>query len=159
MALLTLRLFGEFRASLGERRLSLPTKKAHALLAYLAVRPGQAYLRDKLSAVFWSGVGKKQARHSLRQSLSALRRALLVVRPQILVVQGERVALHASSVDIDVVAFERLARRDTLRSLEQAAALYAGDLLDGIDISEEPFEEWLSSERARLRETAVNVLT
>ena len=159
MAPLTLRLFGEFRASLGERRLSLPTKKARALLAYLAVRPGQAYLRDKLSAVFWSGVGKEQARHSLRQSLSALRSALVVVRPQILVVHGERVALDASTVDIDVVAFERLARRDTLRSLEQAAALYAGDLLDGIDISEEPFEEWLSSERGRLRETAVNVLT
>ena len=155
---LNLRLFGGFHARIGERSIS-PTRKAHALLAYLAVRPGQAHLRDKLAAVLWSAVGKEQARHSLRQSLSALRRALSLAQPHILVVQAERVILDPSAVVIDVTEFERLASRETPKDLQQAAALYVGDLLDGLDVSEDLFEEWLRGERARFRESAVHVLT
>src|SRR6266446_7034553 len=79
--------------------------------------------------------------------------------PRILVIDGDRVTLDQSSIDVDVAKFERLASRDSPRDLEQAAVLYVGDLLDGVDISEEPFEEWLRGERARLRETAVQVFT
>jgi DNA-binding SARP family transcriptional activator len=156
---LDLRLLGGFHARIGEHTLMLPTKKTQALLAYLAVRPGQAHLRDKLAAVLWSGAGKEHARHSLRQSLSALRSALSLAQSHTLVVQAQRVILDPSSVDVDVVAFERFASHDSPRSLEQAASLYVGDFLDGIDIGEEAFEEWLRDERTRLRETAVNVLT
>ena len=38
-------------------------------------------------------------------------------------------------------------------------ALYQGDLLEGFRLTEEPFEDWLRVERARLRERAVDVLT
>src|SRR4030095_7265193 len=159
MAPLTLRLFGGVHARFGEQGLTFPTRKAEALLAYLAVRPEEAYLRSKLAGIFWGDAGKEQARQSLRQSLSFLRRALSCAPSQILVVQGELVSLDRSSLDIDVVEFERLASRNHSKSLGQGAAPYAGDLLDGVDISEEPFEDWLRHERARLREIAVNVLT
>src|SRR5262245_22243509 len=159
MVPLTLRLFGGFQARFSERGLTFPTRKAQALLAYLAVRPEQKYTRNKLAAMFWGGAGREQARQSLRQGLSTLRSAVARFHPQILVVDGDHVTLDWSSMDVDVVEFERLAARGAPRDLEQAAALYAGDLLDGLDVSEEPFEEWLRSERARLRETAVHVLT
>ena len=159
MARLTLRLFGGFQARFGERSLVFPTRKAQALLAYLAVRPEQDYTRNKLAAMFWGGAGREQARQSLRQGLSALRSSVAPFRPGILVVEGDRVALNQSAIDVDVTEFERLAVRQTPRDLERAAVLYAGDLLDGVDINEESFEEWLRSERARLRETAVHVLT
>src|SRR4030095_8207048 len=45
------------------------------------------------------------------------------------------------------------------RHLQQASALYVGDLLDGFEVSEDPVEEWLRGERARLRESAIHVLT
>src|SRR5262249_60664037 len=109
--------------------------------------------------MFWGGAGKEQSRQSLRQSLSSLRSALARFHPRILVVDGDRVTLDWSSVDVDVAEFERLAARGGPRDLEQAAALYGGDLLDGVDVREEPFEEWLCSERTRLRGTAVHVLT
>jgi DNA-binding SARP family transcriptional activator len=157
--LFSLQLFGGFRARFGARDLRFPTRKVQALFAYLAARPGQAHLRDKLAALFWSGARKEQARHSLRQSLSALRSAFSVAKRQILVVQGELVALDPSALIVDIVEFERLASLDALKPLEQAAVLYRGDLLDGVVVSEEPFEEWLRGERARLRETAVDVLT
>src|SRR6266436_22013 len=135
MARLTLRLFGAFQARFGEQDLTFPTRKAQALLAYLAVRPEHDNMRNKLAATFWGSAGKEQARQSLRQSLSALRRVISPSEPRILMVEGDRVAL------------------------DQAAALYVGDLLDGLDVNEELFEEWLRGERARLRETAVHVLT
>ena len=50
----------DFHARIGEQDLTLPTRKTQALLAYLAVRPGQAHLRDKLAAVLWSGAGKSR---------------------------------------------------------------------------------------------------
>src|SRR5262245_28706256 len=159
VALLTLRLFGGFQARFDQRGLTFPTRKAQALLAYLAVRPEEKYTRNKLAAMFWAGAGKEQARQSLRQSLSTLRSAVARFHPRILMVEADWVTLDSSSMDIDVPEFERLAARGAPRDLEQAAALYAGDLLDGLDVSEEPFEEWLRSERARLRETAVHVLT
>ena len=159
MAPLTLRLFGGFQARFGERGLTFPTRKAQALLAYLAVRPEEKYTRNKLAAMFWGGAGKEQARQSLRQSLSSLRSTVGRFHPQILMVEADCVTLDWSCMDVDVPEFERLAARGAPRDLEQAAALYAGDLLDGLDVSEEPFDEWLRSERARLRETAVHVLT
>ena len=159
MPRLTLRLFGPFQARFGERGLTFPTRKDQALLAYLAARPEQDYTRNKLAALLWGSAGKEQARQSLRQSLSAIRRILALVHPGIVVVEGDRVTLDRSAIDVDVAEFERLASQKSPRDLEQAAALYLGDLLDGFDVSEDPFEEWLNAERARLRETAVHVLT
>src|SRR5262245_41121256 len=152
MARLTLRLFGGFQARFGDRGLTFPTRKVQALLAYLAARPEEEFTRNKLAATFWGGAGKEQARQSLRQSLSALRSVFGPSQPGILVVEGGRVTLDQSAIDVDVAEFERLASRGTPKDLEHAAALYEGDLLDGIDVSEEPFEEWLRAERARLRE-------
>src|SRR5262245_38506973 len=159
MARLTLRLFGGFQARQGERGLTFPTRKAQALLAYLAVRPEQDYTRNKLAAMLWGSAGKEQARQSLRQSLSAIRRILSPFHPGIVVVEGDRVTLDRSAIDVDIAQFERLASLESPKELQQAAALYVGDLLDGFDVSEDPFEEWLRSERARLRESAVHVLT
>ena len=159
MARLTLRLFGGFQARFGERGLTFPTRKAQALFAYLAVRPEEKYTRNKLAAMFWGGAGREQARQSLRQSLSSLRSTFARFDPRMLVVEGDRVTLGWPSIDVDVAQFERLAARGAPKDLEQAAALYVGDLLDGVEVSEEPFEEWLRGERARLRETAVHVLT
>ena len=46
----------------------------------------------------------------------------------------------------------------TLPALEQAAALYQGDLLAGLTLNEAPFEEWLLGERERLHELALGAL-
>lgn len=55
---------------------AVPTRKAQALLAYLALFPGRAYHRDTLAALLWGGRPDAQARKSLRQTVYALRKAL-----------------------------------------------------------------------------------
>ena len=138
--------------------LSLPTKKALALLAYLGTRPGQSHTRDKLASLLWGEKSDDHARGGLRQALAALRRALASVHPPPLRIEGQTLTLNADGVDVDVAAFEHLVGQGTPQALEQAAELYRGDLLSGLNVNEPLFEEWLVAERERLREMALEAL-
>jgi len=158
MARLGLRLFGGFQLEMDSRTLALPARKAQALLAYLALRPGRPQAREALTALLWSDTADKQARQNLRQTVLRLRRAFAAARNRGFVVQGEQVALDAAAVDVDVARFERLARQRTREALEAAAALYQGPLLEGLRVEAGPFEDWLQSERERLREQALETL-
>ncbi len=147
----------EARFASGEP-VSLPTKKAQALLAYLGVRPGQSHPRDKLAALLWGEKSDAQARGGLRNALVALRRALGDAEPVVLQIEGQRLALHPEGVEIDAVTFERRITEDTPPALEDAAELYRGDLLLGFSVNEPLFEEWLVAERERFREMALEAL-
>jgi DNA-binding SARP family transcriptional activator len=159
MERLNVTLFGGFGARLGSgRAIVLSRRKAQAILAYLGLRPGGACSRETLMALLWGDVPGDQARHSLRQTLADLRRALPNgPRPPILV-KGDSLALNPHRVEVDVAVFERLAARQTRKALERADALYRGDLLAGLTVREFAFEEWLRTERDRLREVALRVL-
>jgi len=159
MAHLTLRLFGGFEAGLPSGApIPLPTKKAQALFAYCALRPGQAHQREKLATLLWGDTEECNARNSLRQTLFVLRTALRGNLSRTLRIAGDTVATEPQTIDVDVLAFERLAAERTPQALEQAAALYRGDLLEGFIVDEELFEQWLIEERERLRELAIEVL-
>src|SRR5437588_440571 len=156
MIQLSLALLGGFevRPASGSTALVLG-KKIQALLAILAVRPGQAHARDRLASLLWADVGADQARHSVRQALFSLRRSL---PEDVLRATGETVAMNAAAVAVDVVDFERLAAKANPETLERAALLYRGDLLEGLRLREPAFEEWLTVERDRLRSLAVATL-
>jgi DNA-binding SARP family transcriptional activator len=159
MADLTLTLLGGFQARRASGApVTLPMKKAQALLAYLAVSPGPSHARDKLAALLWGGKGDEQARDGLRHALVALRRALAGARRASLRIEGQLMSLDPATVDVDVVAFERQVAEGTPQALERAAELYRGDLLLGFTVSEPLFEEWLVAERERLREVALEAL-
>jgi DNA-binding SARP family transcriptional activator len=158
MARLTLALLGGFRATAGSgTRLSITSKKARALLAYLALRPGQRHSRDHVAGLLWGDVDEAQARQSLRQTLLSLRRSLPRSRPPILLTESDDVAV-AAVVEVDVPRFERLASRAQPAALVQALALYRGDLLSGFHLKEPRFQTWLQGERERLRGRAIEVL-
>jgi DNA-binding SARP family transcriptional activator len=132
-----------------------PGKKIQALLAILGVRPGQSHSRDRLASLLWVDVGEEHARHSVRQALFSIRRMLT---EDVLRTLGETVALNPDVVAVDVAEFERLSAKATPESLEQAAMLYRGDLLEGLRLRGPAFEEWLAVERDRLRRQAIGVL-
>ena len=159
MMRLSLTLLGDFQARLGlGAPVRLRTRKTQALLAYLALPPGQTHSRDKLAALLWGERSQPQARSRFRETLFALRRALAPMDPPGLVLTGDTLALDADSVDVDAGAFELLARAGDADSLARAAALYRGDFLEGLAFRGTLFEEWLMAERERLRELALETL-
>ncbi len=153
MARLQLALLGGFQARREDgSALTLPTRKAQALLAFLALPAGRAHQREKLAALLWGDMADAQARGGLRQALSALRKA---AGDSALILEGDSVALDRDVVEVDVRAFEGHLAADTPDALARAAALYRGDLLDGVALREAAFEAWLSAERDRVRELAL----
>jgi len=153
MAKLRLTLLGGFEART-DSGLSpaISRKNAQMLLAYLAMHPKQTHLRDKLATLLWDDAPAEQARLSLRQTLFIIRQAL-PFDPT--VVDGNGVAFAEDAVTVDVTEFEQVARSHDPDELERAAALYQGDLLEGISPGSAQFEEWLRAERGRLHELAL----
>ena len=74
-------------------------------------------------------------------------------------IDATSVAVDPAQVDVDVAMFERLAADETPAALERAGRLYEGDLLLGLGVRDEAFEEWLRAERERLRQRGIGVLT
>jgi DNA-binding SARP family transcriptional activator len=156
---LSLTLLGDFQARSGSGApLRLRTRKTQALLAYLALSPGQPHSRDKLAALLWGDHAQSQARARFRETLFFLRRALAPAGPPCLTLTGETLALNPESIDVDARTFERVARADDIDSLVRAASLYRGDFLEGLVFRGTLFEDWLMAERERLRELALEAL-
>jgi DNA-binding SARP family transcriptional activator len=159
MIRLGLTLLGDFQARLEPRPpLRLRARKTQALLAHLAMPPGQPHSRDKLAVLLWGDGSQPRARNRLRETLFALRRALAPADSTCLALTGDTIALNADAVDVDAVTFERLARAGDADALAQAVDLYQGDFLAGFAFRGTMFEEWLMAERERLRELALETL-
>jgi DNA-binding SARP family transcriptional activator len=157
-AMLSLSLLGAFEARRGATVLGSLPKKTQALLAYLALEGASPRTRTELATLLWGDTGDEQALQSLRKALSGLRQALGDDADAILVVQERAVSLNRDRIAVDAIEFERLAQSDEPASIEQAVTIYRGHLLTGFDLDEGPFNEWLLSQRERLRELALNTL-
>jgi len=126
-------------------------------MAYLAVKPSQRVSREKIASLLWSSTGPDQARQSLRQTLSTLRKELGQLSPdaKVLIEENDLLGLEESLVECDVAAFEPLVASGTEEALTKASQLYRGDLLDGFQINEERFDQWVIAERDRLHRMAL----
>jgi len=153
---LQLKLLGSFEArSGGSERLTFPTNKAKALFAYLALEQGQPHTREKLSNLFWGEACDERARANLRQTLTRVRQALPASLSDCVIAHNGTIQLDSSTIRTDTSEFEHSMDGGTIESLERAAALYRGDLLEGFLVPEETFEDWLRHERQRYRERAI----
>src|SRR5262245_4669205 len=153
---LTIQVLGGLNLKLAGARtpLDLPARKSRAFLAYLALSPGMTRSREHLAGTFWDRSADEQARASLRQTLSMLRKSWSGAHA-LLNADADSVWLDARAVKVDALHFERLAGDRSAQSLEDAVTLYRGELLSGFSLREEPFEQWLASERRRFHAQAV----
>jgi serine/threonine-protein kinase len=126
----------------------LAQPKRLALLAYLAAAsPTGSHRRDTLLGLFWPELDQSHARNALSQAVHFLRRSLgedvLIAR------SGDELALDGTRVWVDVRAFDAALSDDRPGD---ALELYRGELLPSFFLSGcAGFEEWLESERERLR--------
>lgn len=172
---LTLAFFGAFSAALDGAPLTrFEADTARALLVYLVLNPGVVFRRDTLAALLWPRLEEPAALHALRQALTRLRAVLREREADVPLIHVTRHTLQCNperDIWLDARVFTELLaetrahvhrRRavcpSCLNRLEEAVALYQGDLLAGFHLDSVPFEEWLLVQRERLHVQAMEAL-
>jgi len=163
--LLKIRLFGALSLTLDGNPISdLPTRKAEALLVYLASHR-RTFSREVLADLLWDDRPQDQALANLRSILSSLRRTL---DPYLHVTRQTVAFNHDSHYWLDVAEFERKAEeldqengesQPATELLAETLDLYQGAFLEGFYLRDSlGFEEWALMERERLQCKAVALL-
>ena len=154
-----LRLFGEFSLEDPEGRpILLNLRKAEALIAYLALAPGQTSSRERLAALLWGDSDQGKARQSLRQAIFALTKAFAQRELSLLRLESQAVRLADNALSVDVLEFDRLIADGSKSAFRRANELYVGELLSGFSVEETEFEQWLSATRGDYQDTALRTL-
>src|SRR3712207_5661718 len=165
---LSIRLLGPPEPCLWGRRLRLGTKKALALLCYLAAE-GKKYPRGELAELLWPRSDRRSSRTDLRSTLSRLRKALgegggSSEGVVLLAVEGDLLGVEPGGVELDLGTLEAavsVARSETsvpplgtslrdrsvndtvehgdlLAHLEGALGIYRGDFMEGFSLEDAP---------------------
>src|SRR5512138_459584 len=74
--MLEARFLGQFSLRSDGQPLSLRSRPAQSLLAYLMLHPGAVHRRERLAGALWPDATEANARTSLRQALWQVRRVL-----------------------------------------------------------------------------------
>ena len=151
------------------RALTFPTRKALALLVYLAVEDG-LHSRQKLAELFWPASDDQHRRGMLRYTIAALRRALGHAHDQQhLIASRDLIGIDAMSDLASDFHAVRAARtrgpaaatdvqssrpgRDEIIALRQISASYRGEALEGLSLPDAPaFDDWADRQREVLRQ-------
>ncbi len=158
---LSIHLLGEFQlVSSGTPITTVDWPRLQSLLAYLVLHTTAPQSRTHLAFLLWPDSTEAQAHTNLRHLLHRLRRALPTPNNFL---RAEKQTLQwqpDAPWTLDVADFERAVARaeqaekqaEVQLVLEQAVELYRGDLLPGC------YDEWILSERERLRHLFLDVL-
>jgi DNA-binding SARP family transcriptional activator len=167
--MLEIRLFGSGELMYdGKKLVGFPNRVPYLLLCYLFLNRRHSYNREHLAAVFWSDYTIANSRKMLRNALWRLRQGFTTIGvPQEDYFQFDEDSiflLPSSAFVLDVETFESAVADlqdvpgqsltvEQAAGLEAAAALYVGDLLEGI------YTDWCLYDRERLRLTYLEVLS
>ena len=159
MTQIRLHLLGEFRCLAEDGTpVAIALAKDQGLLTILALAPGLESPRSRITDLLWSTRGSEQARASLRQSLWSLKKSIGNGADSVLNIDRRCVGLNPHLVETDVADFQKLTASASKKSLEDAVALYQGDLLESLELRDRAWQEWLTKERESLRSQAVDAL-
>lgn len=149
----SVRILDHFAISGPAGEVPLASRKAIALLVYLALQRDRTARRDVLANLLWENVDTAQGRVNLRQVISTLRGIEVLAAP-ILEAGPETIRL-TQAVVFDTDTFDMLVGTEP----RAAAELYHSDLLTGFVLRDAPaFNEWLSVMQAHWRQRAVTLL-
>ncbi len=161
MNVLKLKLLGGAAIQWGSsgKEIEFSTRKAKALVIFLAMAPNMRVTRSKLADLLWERSAEEQARASLRQTLANVRKALTVNDQCLLETSSEEIYLQANSVDVDALRFDEQQQGQDVKSTEDTVALYRGVFLDGFSIHADQFEAWIREKRKHYSELAIQNMT
>jgi DNA-binding SARP family transcriptional activator len=155
-ARVSIQLLGPVKVEVGGAPLAVDTRKATALLAYLAVT-GRPQSRESLAALLWPEANGADARAALRRTLSVLNAGL---GAGTLAIDRASVALREGQAEADLTRFRGLLGRarghrhepdkacpSCITTLDEALALDRGEFMSGFALRDsEAFDEWQVAE-------------
>ena len=150
---LRLRLVGQMQILDGaDETVLLLGRRTRILLAILALS-GYPVPRHRLARMLWSTRGEEQRRASLRQEIHRVHEALEAVAPGLLQINREHMTIRHDRIWLDVV-------EGFTATIHNPAplALLSGVLLDEYDHLNPVLDEWLATEREKIRIHARTVL-
>ncbi len=155
---LDLRLLGDFTASSGGLRLRLTTRKAKALIAYLALSESGHDTRGRLVGLLWSESDEDRARASLRQAVHEIKSACDEVGFDGFAFGKQTLALRRDrfTCDLDEV-FSAVAGRRVHARLVGTQRL-SETLLENLDGLDPGFEIWVRAKRQLLHDKFTSAL-
>lgn len=155
MHLLKIRLLGEFSAvDHRGNALSIGNKKTQALVIYLALKIRARPTLKEIGELI-AGGDEVSARETVRE----LQMALRFLPPGILVEGPDSVRFNRDVVDVDSQRFMDLMASPSINSINAAADLYRGNLLEGYSSGTTRFDEWLTERRLSLWRGAVIIFS
>ena len=161
MSKLAIKYLGDFQVLRDGGEVKLPpSRKTRALLAYLSLNQ-RRFRRDFLCDLLWEI--PDDPRGSLRWSLSKLRRLIDDEDRQRIIADRTHVEIDTSDADIDATRLCSLAGNGltdaSTESLEDAADLYRGNFLEGLDLPNfHDFHAWCIAEREQVARAQVALL-
>ncbi len=145
--MLEVRLIGKFDVRWDGKSVTLSSRAAQSLFAYLILTVGTLHRREKLAGMFWPDESEEKARAYLRNEIWRIRKALPhTSKVDYLIADNLTVGFNqSSSYRLDVDGLRNLSDNSSADELIHALSSYQRELLPGF------YEDWIVLEREHLQ--------
>jgi predicted ATPase/DNA-binding SARP family transcriptional activator len=146
MAMLQVRLLGTFDIRHKNKSISISSRPAQSLFAYLILNAGSSHRREKLAGMLWPDSLEETARDNLRHALWRVRKALQSMSATSYLQANDLTITFNASIEywLDAAELEMLSDNASADELIAVLSAYNGELLPGF------YEEWVALEREHL---------
>lgn len=145
-------LVGRLGVRFNGRPIELRTRKAGAVLSYLALSETKQESRERLVGLLWSRSDEEKARASLRQVVRELRSMLEDAGYDGFVAERLMVGLDVGRIEVDIESVIQLAESGRVHALLLDTPQLDGRLLEGMDDLDPSFRVWVLAKRQTIHE-------
>ena len=149
---LSVSLVGRLGVRFNGRPIELRTRKAGAVLSYLALSEAKQESRERLVGLLWSRSDEEKARASLRQVVRELRSMLEEAGYDGFVAERLMIGLDVERIEVDIESVIQLAEGGRVHPLLLDTPQLDGRLLEGMDDLDPSFRVWVLAKRQTIHE-------
>src|SRR3954454_23600730 len=155
---LSITLVGRLALRIDGRLVELRTRKAAAVLGYLALSDSKSESRERLVGLLWSRSDEEKARASLRQVVRELRNALEDAGYRGFSAGRLSIHLTADKVEVDIESIIRLAESGRVHPLLLNTPDLGERILEGLDDLDPSFRIWVLAKRQTIHDRLMRSL-
>ncbi|WP_028351058.1 BTAD domain-containing putative transcriptional regulator [Bradyrhizobium murdochi] len=155
---LSVSLVGRLGVRFNGRPIELRTRKAGAVLSYLALSEAKQESRERLVGLLWSRSDEEKARASLRQVVRELRSMLEEAGYDGFIAERLMIGLDVERIEVDIESVIHLAEGGRIHPLLLDTPQLDGRLLEGMDDLDPSFRVWVLAKRQTIHERLMRSL-